>query len=35
MNEFHIVARVTAQALLAVAIVFGIALIFQFGHYTI
>jgi hypothetical protein len=34
MNELHIIARV-AQALLAVSIVCGIGLIFQYGHYVI
>ncbi len=34
MNEIHIIARV-AQTLLAVSIVAGIALIFQYGHYVI
>jgi hypothetical protein len=35
MNEFYVVARVAAQGLLAIAIVFGIALVFEFGNYTL
>jgi len=34
MNEIHIIARV-AQALLAVSIVAGSALVFQYGYYVI
>ena len=34
MNEIYIIARV-AQALLAVTIVAGSALIFQYGYYVI
>jgi hypothetical protein len=34
MNEYHIVTKV-AQGLLAIALVAGTALVFQFGHYTI
>jgi hypothetical protein len=34
MNEIQVIARV-AQALLAVSIVAGIALIFQYGHHVI
>ena len=34
MNELHIIARV-AQALLAVSIVVGSMLVFQYGYYTI
>jgi hypothetical protein len=34
MNEIYIIARV-AQALLAVTIVAGSALVFQYGYYVI
>jgi hypothetical protein len=34
MNEVYIIARV-AQALLAISIVAGIGLIFQYGYYVI
>ena len=34
MNEIYVITRV-AQTLLAVSIVAGIALIFQYGHYVI
>jgi hypothetical protein len=34
MNEFQIIAR-AAQTLLAVGIVVGSALVFQYGYYTI
>ncbi len=34
MNEIQVIARV-AQTLLAVSIVAGIALIFQYGYYVV
>jgi hypothetical protein len=34
MNQLHIIARV-AQTLLALSIVAGSALVFQYGYYTI
>jgi hypothetical protein len=34
MNELHIIARL-AQTLLAVSIVIGSALVFQYGHHVV
>ena len=33
MNELHVIARV-AQSILAIGIVAGTALIFEYGHYV-
>jgi hypothetical protein len=34
MNDLHIIARV-AQSLLAIGVVLGSVLVFQYGHYTL
>lgn len=34
MNELYVIARI-AQSLLAVSIVAGIGLVFEYGHYVI